>query len=321
MRGVDLDRFEFDYDLTWCGLMLNGDGKVLGRYGGRDADSSEGRLSLAGLRFALEAAAKADRQTADSKSAQAPSRPRTAEQFQAARRLKDNACIHCHHVYDFRREELQRADKWRLDEVWVYPLPENIGLTLDVEQGNRVRAVQPDSAAARAGLKPDDVVLSMNELRIASIADVQAALQRAPAVGTLPISWQHEGKTLTGKLDLRAGWRKTDVSWRWSLRGIGPTPPVHGDDLTATEKRDLGLPEDRLALRQGNFLATEARQAGLRQNDIIIGVDRQELRMTARQFAAYLRLNYLVGDLVNFQVLRAGQKIDVPIKLTGKTPF
>ena len=65
------------------------------------------------------------------------STPRTAEQYTAAKRLTPRGCIHCHNVYDFRREELQTSGKWRLDELWVYPLPENVGLTAEADRGNR----------------------------------------------------------------------------------------------------------------------------------------------------------------------------------------
>lgn len=320
MRGVNLDLFDFDYDLTWWAMFVSGEGKVYGRFGGRDAESSEARLSLAGLRFALEEALKVHRETMNQKAIE-PKSNRTAEQLSAARRLKDNACIHCHHVYDFRREELQLTGKWRLDDVWVYPVPENIGLTLDVDRGNRVLKAQADSAADRAGIKTGDTLMTVNEVRIASLADVQYALQRAPATGLVSLTWQHDGETRQGRLELAPGWRKTDVSWRWSLRGLEPLPPVHGDDLSAAEKKTLGLAEKSLAFRQGNFLSMASRQAGLQQNDIIVGVEGKSFQMTARQFGAYLRLNFKVGDTVTFQVIRAGQRFDLPIKLAGKAPF
>ena len=41
--------------------------------------------------------------------------------------------------YDFRRDDLKAARKWSLDEVWVYPPPHNVGLTLDPRRGDRVR--------------------------------------------------------------------------------------------------------------------------------------------------------------------------------------
>ena len=61
MRGVDLNIFDFDYDLTWAAFFLNAKEHIYGRYGGRDAGSADGRLSLAGLRYALRAALAAHR--------------------------------------------------------------------------------------------------------------------------------------------------------------------------------------------------------------------------------------------------------------------
>src|SRR5436190_1481215 len=117
MRGVNLDVFDFDYDLTGAGFFLNADEKVYGRYGGR---------------------------------------------------------------------------------------------------GARVRGVAPGSAAARAGLRPDDVLLSVGGLPVASIADAQYALHRAPARGKVPVAWRRQGRECSASLELAGGWRKTDLSWRWS---------------------------------------------------------------------------------------------------------
>ena len=56
---------------------------------------------------------------------------------------------------------------------------------------------------------------------------------------------------------------------------------MRGDDLSAEEKQALGLSEKRLAFRQGPFVSEPAQQAGIRQNDIILGVDGKTLEMTA----------------------------------------
>src|SRR5262249_40754940 len=148
IRGVNLDLFDFDYDLTWMAFFINADGKVYGRYGGRDSDSPDSRLSLAGLRYALERAAAAHR----SDSPQGPAtdrKARTVDDYPPAKRRQTSSCIHCHHVYDFRRETLQATGRWRLDELWVYPFPENVGMTLDVDQGDRLQRVTAHSPAAR----------------------------------------------------------------------------------------------------------------------------------------------------------------------------
>jgi serine protease Do len=317
MRGVDLDLFDFDYDLTWMGFFLHPDGTVYGRYGGRDADSADSRVSLAGLRYALETALARHRRGETHPPPQTKP-PRTAEQYPAARRLPEHACIHCHQVYDLRRESLQAAGQWRLDELWVYPLPENIGLTLDLDRGDRIACVAANSPAARAGIQAGDRLLTIDNRPIASFADVQYALHRAPKQGTLPITWQHGKETYKSELTLAEGWRKTDLSWRWSLRGVDPPPWVHGDDLSPDEKKALGLSAKRLAFRQGPFVSEPARRAGIRQNDIILGVDGKPLEMTQRQFGAYIRLNYRVGDRVIYNILRRGQRLDLPLTLEGR---
>jgi hypothetical protein len=317
MRGVDLDLFDFDYDLTWMGFFLNADGVVYGRYGGRDAESADSRVSLAGLLYALEAALERHRRMETHPSPPETRPPRTVEQYPAARRLPERACIHCHQVYDLRRESLQAAGKWRREELWVYPLPENIGLTLDVDRGDHVARVAADSLAARAGIKAGDRLLTISDQSIASFADVQYALHRAPSRGTLTITWQHGKETHKRELSLAEGWRKTDLSWRWSLRGVDPPPWVHGDDLPAEEKKALGFNEKRLAFRQGPFVSEPARRAGIRQNDIILGVDGKILHMSERQFGAYIRLNYRVGDRVTYNILRGGQRLDLSLTLAA----
>src|SRR5262249_36236880 len=122
--------------------------------------------------------------------------------------------------------------KWQREEIWVYPFPENVGLRLAVDQGNRVDNVRADSPAGRTGLRAGDVLLSLDGESVASLADMQFVLQRAPARGDIRITWQRNGRRASADLSLPEGWRVTDVSWRPSPRGIGPPPAVHGEDLT-----------------------------------------------------------------------------------------
>lgn len=314
MRGVDLEVFEFDYDLTWMGFFLSPDGRVLGRYGGRDADSADARQSLAGLRYAMDRALQRHR---EEKVVATPARKaRTVEDFSAAKALPPKACVHCHQVYDVRRESLIAEGKWRREELWVYPLPENLGLTLSVDAGDVVeRAV---GAAARAGVRKGDRLLRLGDTPVASQADVRHALHRAPVRGRLAVRWVRGGEEMGGELELAEGWRVTDISWRWSLRGVDPQPWVSGADLSAREKRRLGLAAGRLAFEQGQFVSQPARQAGVRQGDVIVGVDGKELNMSARQFGAYVRVNYQVGDRVVYQVMRDGKRVDVPLTLRGR---
>ena len=61
MRGVNLNVFDFDYDLTWAAFLMNAEEKIYGRFGGRDPDSPDRYLTLAGLKYALRAALAAHR--------------------------------------------------------------------------------------------------------------------------------------------------------------------------------------------------------------------------------------------------------------------
>jgi serine protease Do len=321
MREVDLSLFDFDYDLTWMAFFLSPQEKIYGRYGGRDAGPADGRVSVAGLCYSLESALRQHRAEHPLAEPATPARAHvTVADYPAFRRLPANACVHCHQVYDLRRESLQAAGNWSLDEVWVYPQPENIGLALDVNRGDRVLGVAANSPANRAGLRTGDRLVRVNGRPIASIADVQYALHLARSARSLELTRERDGREETSTLELPAAWRKTDVSWRWSLRGLDPAPPVRGDDLNQAEKSALGLGPKRMAFRQGPFLLPAAEQAGVRQNDIVIGVDGKELEMTAQQFAAYIRLGYKVGDRPTFNLLRGSRRLDVAITLPGRTP-
>ncbi len=315
ITGVDLQLFDFDYDLTWMAFFLNAEEQVLGRYGGRDAKSAEGRLSLAGLRFALEAALATHRKDLKARREAVPPKPLLAEDYPAARKLGKRECIHCHQVYEFRRHEAQAAGTFRREDLWRYPLPENVGLILDNDQGNKVRAVTTDSLAAAAGLRADDVLQTVNGATVASFADVQYALHRAPGKGELPLTWQRAGAALSAQLKLTESWRKTNWTWRPSMLDILPSLPVSGEDLSAQEKKALGLPEKRLAFRQDQRVGTDAKRTGVQAGDVIIGIDDQALEMMMDDFLAHIRRNYLVGDRITLNILRAGKRVNLPLKL------
>jgi hypothetical protein len=314
MRGVNLTVFDFDYDLVWAGLFLNADETVYGRYGSRDALSADADVSLAGLNYAMRRALEAHRQ--HGREPVILRRPaRTVEDFAAARRVEKSACIHCHQVYDFQRTALREAGKWHQDDAWVYPRPENLGMFLEPNQADRLCQIKPGSAAAVAGLRAGDRLLTVNGLAIASCADVQYALHSAPAKGEVPVTWRRGETPMKGTIALADDWRQTDLSWRASTRRLGPNPAVYGEDLTAQEKQTLGLSANRLAFRQGPFPTLVAQQAGIRANDIVIGIDDRALEMTAVQFGVYIRLNYHVGDRVVFNLIRNGKRANVPLTL------
>ncbi len=105
------------------------------------------------------------------------------------------------------------------------------------------------------------------------------------------------------------------MSWRWSLRSLEPGPQLDGYDLTAEEKKALGLKPKQLAFKQGAFVPRTAQQAGIHIGDTIVGVDGKQPELTFRQFDVYIRLNYRVGDEVTYQIIRQGKRMNVKLKL------
>lgn len=309
IAGADLRLFEFDHDLTWYVFLLNADETVYGRYGGRDATSAEARLSLKGLRYAMERALEAHATPPPPRPLAGP--PVRAEGFAAASRHK--GCIHCHNVNEFRRADLQAAGTWDRSSVWVYPLPENVGVTLDVDVGNRVNAVRPGSPADRAGLKPGDLVKSLNGYPVASFADATYALHKAPPKGAIPVTWASGGRERSAALAVADGWRKTNLTWRPSMLDILPALPFAGDDLTAAEKKQFGLAEGRAAFRQGDPVHSTLKAAGIRTGDVVIGFDGAAVDGGIGDLLGYARRNYLVGDKVTINVLRDGKRVDVEL--------
>src|SRR5262249_30424306 len=147
--------------------------------------------------------------------------PRNEEMPRYLRDVADSrrrGCVHCHQVKEMLDRDREKHGTTRDDLAWRYPLPENIGLELEVDRGNVVKMVNEASPSAKAGLRPGDVVKQLNGVPIHSMADVQFALDRAPKTGATAIAWQRGEQEMSEQLALASGWRKTDLTWRPSMQ-------------------------------------------------------------------------------------------------------
>lgn len=299
--------------------MFSADGQALGRFGGRDADTPGKYQTLKGLRFALEHALEQHRKLPVRKvepRKDEASAPRLPEDYAAARRFPQRSCIHCHHVHEWQRADAQASGAWSKRWEWKYPDPSQIGVSLDLDQQNRITSVAETSWAHKAGLNKGDELVRINGLPVASIADLQFALDRAPHVGAVGIDYRRAGKLHQTSLRLPPLWKQGDVSWRWSLKSLKPDPPFGGDDLTALEKTALGIPPELMAFRVGNFLPRVAQQAGFKVNDVVVGLeDHADSTLSFRQFEAHFRMSYKSGDMPSFQVLRDGKKVAISFRV------
>jgi hypothetical protein len=215
MNEVDIGLFQFDYDLTWMSFFLNADNRVYSRYGGRDAESDDGRLSIRGLKTTMKRVLDLHRQAGrvETKTPVSDRPRRPADYF----KVPENACLHCHQVWEGLRGWQRKEGTFDPASLYVYPPPENIGLELDVNDGNRVVKVLPDTPAGRAKLQPGDELRRVAGVNILAQGDVFWALHNAPAQGPLPVDLVRQGRNVTAQLELPPGWRKTDLSWRQSM--------------------------------------------------------------------------------------------------------
>jgi hypothetical protein len=219
MNEVDIGLFEFDYDLTWMSFFLDAHGHIYSRYGGRDGDDPEGRLSSAGLKHTMRRvlAEHARRQAAAAEPA--PPRPPVLPRDRFA--VKGKGCLHCHHVWEGLRRQARREKRLDPDALFVYPPPENVGLTLDLTAAERVTAVKPGSPADRAGVRPGDRLDRVGGVPVLAQGDVMWALHSAPAEGPLRLTLARDGRPFDVLLTLDRGWKRTDLSWRRSVRKEG----------------------------------------------------------------------------------------------------
>ena len=221
MSDVDIANIQFDYDLVFAVMFMNGNGHIYSRYGGRTPWNSDSRVSLAGLKYTmlhvLKAHAPALRPTT------APAQPLVARDLP----LSNRACIHCHEVWEGLRLRDRQNGDFDARSLFVYPRPENIGLTLEVDRGNVVAKVTRKSASERAGLVPGDQINQIGESAVCSQADVSWALHNAPDRGKLRVRFTRDGRTRAVTLNLEKYWKESNLTWRASMRKEAD-PPRHG---------------------------------------------------------------------------------------------
>jgi serine protease Do len=311
--NLDLNLFDFDYDLTLMYFFLDSDGRVYARYGQRDADGPDNRQSLAGLKYTMEAVMAAHAEPTKSFAPTAQPKPKYLADFVGKRGGgQGGRCLHCHTV----KERIVTAGPgWSLDQLWRFPMPDNLGVELEVDRGDIVKAIRPKSPADMVGLKPGDRILRVAEVPIRSEADVTYALDRAPKSGALDLAWQRDGAEQTGTLKLPDGWKRGDISWRPSTQHFVPAARLYGKDLKADEREKLGLSAKQLAFRQADFVPTQAKNAGIRAGDVIVGLGGKRPEMDVVGFVDHVQRTYLIGETIVVNVLRDGQPLEMSMKL------
>src|SRR5262245_37562222 len=126
MNGIDLERFQFDYDLTLAALFMNADGTVYGRYGTRSNQTSAGDVSTHAFGNAMARAIELHHGYPDNKASlqgKQGKKPRFKRPEEYPSLQKDfkrepdltgqlsKNCMHCHQVREAERLVFRSATK------------------------------------------------------------------------------------------------------------------------------------------------------------------------------------------------------------------
>lgn len=295
-NAIDLQLFQFDYDLSFSTLIFNADRTIYGRYGSWQHQKDSQDTSLETYTSALQRALDLHRAYPGNKNSllgkqggPTPFRtpvdiPKLAERYGRELDWKGNvvkSCVHCHQIGDaFRASYHDNNKPVPLEFIYPMPAPETLGMTLSATDTLRIEQVAPNSAAAKAGLQPGDLIDTFNNQPPISVADAAWVLHRSPATGSLPITLRRNGEPMSLSITLEPDWRyKTDISRRvgaWSLRGMA-TGGLVLEDLDNTARSERGLDTQSLALwvkGLGQYGPHGlAKRSGFQKDDILIEID------------------------------------------------
>jgi hypothetical protein len=306
-----------DMDLSWWGYVLSPDARIYGIFGGRDEVSDETRISVAALVKTLDRVLahnydpRRSSWDIDGPAPDLSGKPKLATDLPGwpswshgrafDKRTQEAGCLHCHQVIEIMRQPAidgHTFDKRKDTEIW--PLPENVGIKVDRDDGLQVTQVAPGSPAAKAGITVGDELAAAGGRRLFGQADLRGVLHRGPkGAGTLEVWWTRGGKAMSGILGVGEGWRKTDLGWRTSIAGgnIGGNPGFWPVPLTAGDRTKLAIPEGTMAVHPYG-VSPEAKAVGLAPQSIVTAVDDQKSDIGGRPWLIWFRMTHEPGDSI-----------------------
>lgn len=325
MKGVDLSLFQFDHDLNWAGMFLNADGTIYARYGTQSDKGADAYNSVAGLVNTMQRVLELHAGYPQNKAGLVGKRaepkswktatdiPTLSPNLRKAGQTTRSNCIHCHNIHDAENDLWTSQGTMSHDRLWRYPLPENIGLTIDPTDGRTVTSVAHGSFAEKSRIATGSKLETMNGQTISSIADIQWVLHHIPNQDGQRIKLSFANGSMAD-IRLRRGWKKTDISWRGSLWSLSPRLRVWMPPLNSFQREEAGLNDETGALlvkwiNRNQPGGDAAARAGLRQGDIVLKFDGNSVPRTPQKFSEMVKLNYKVGQTIPVTVLRDGKEI------------
>jgi len=172
-------------------------------------------------------------------------------------------------------------------------------LKLPAERGVLLGKIVPESPAAKAGLKENDVVTEINGQRVEGTEQFRRMIREIPAGRTVQMTVWREGHSQTvnvtvGKSEARHtqavvspgtfAFHMPDMPELNGLMELAPWAPgrsrlgIDAEDLEGDFGKYFGAPEGEGVLVRGVFEDMPAAKAGLKAGDVITSVDGERIR-------------------------------------------
>ena len=317
MSGIDISLFDFDRHNALYYFIINADEQIYLRYGGRDSSSPMTYLNLDSLELALHqgleqhALFKEGKLLASVKLA--PSYPKDIRSLNEAV-IKRGHCVECHLITDHLATTKEAAGTLdRLQDLFVYPDIKTLGIELDVPKGLRVAKVS--KAANAAGMKPGDVITTVEDRSVLTFGDLQYQIhQKKRKAVALKLTVVREDEMLGLTLALPRQWWFTDLTHRyWS-----PDPLVFfkASPLKASEREAYKLPADGFASRveEVDIDALLEGAHDLEEGDVVISVNEVKRDDLTQDVTTHIKLQHRAGDEVMLGVMRGSESLQLPLR-------
>ena len=170
---------------------------------------------------------------------------------------------------------------------------------LNVQRGAFVSEVLPNSGSAKAGVKSGDVIVSLNDKPLSSFAELRSRIATTEPGAKVKLGLIREGKPLTVEVTL-------DKSTSSSASAEQISPALQGATLSDGQLKDGTKGISVTAVEK----SSPAAQAGLHQDDVIVGVNRTrvqsiaEMRKVLESKPAVIALQIIRGNDTLYILLR-----------------
>jgi serine protease Do len=200
--------------------------------------------------------------------------------------------------------------------VYIQTLDEALKKFYGVEGGALVQRVEPHGPAEKAGVRPEDVIVSVNDKKVADADEARNVISSLPPNSTVRLGIVRDKKPMTLTVQLGS----LPSSSRRSAQGARSEPTEHKRlGITAAPLDEETRQRLRLDRTIGGVLITDvasdspAERAGLQPGDIILRVDRTPVSNPDD-------LTRALGDLekrdsVVLKIRRGGEEQVVAVKL------